>query len=184
MFTEIQQIGVTTLGIEGAESSSTYSLTLHWDTNEYQWTNLIPNQQSKTYIKTFGAQSNTFCEFSSGFSLEMTASADDSVGIDSIIIKDESGYYYNIDMFCNSDQIQPWQRYNDSGQYCNDEWSNYIMYYGFIYNGTNPVYFIWDQKVFLNVNKGQQPVVVNDDIFSKYSCNENDGTPKRGIQSL
>eukprot|EP01084_Bolivina_argentea_P274803 468502_1 len=174
----IKEMGITILDTSNATSASTYSLKLHWDAEEYIWNNLIPIQQNKTYTKTF-SQSNNLCEFSSGFSLEMSASANDPLGIDSIIIKDETNSYYNINMFCNSDQIELWQRYNYSGENCRGQWIDHKMFYGFIYNGTGNIYFLWDETVFLNVNRNQEALVLNDDLSSEYSCNANDDSPKK-----
>eukprot|EP01084_Bolivina_argentea_P165926 288179_1 len=168
----ITELGITTLNIKGAEYVSNFSITLHWDTEEYSWS-LQPNETNKTFIKTFSG-SNLFCEFSSGFSLAITASSNDTLYIDEIIIKDESGHYYNMNMFCPSVQIKEWQRYNNSEQQCYSEWSEYTMYHGFIYSGTTPIHLTWDKTLFLNADKKQQGLILHDEYFSQYTCNSND----------
>eukprot|EP01083_Nonionella_stella_P115688 343232_1 len=111
----ITELGLKTLDQDGAASSSDYSLTLHWDTEQYLWS-LQPSETNQMFTKTFSS-SDAFCEFASVFRLEIAASSDDSLGIDAIVIKDESGSHYEIAMFCPSDQIETRQMYNDSGQH-------------------------------------------------------------------
>eukprot|EP01084_Bolivina_argentea_P254798 428430_1 len=171
----ITEVGITTLDIDGAQSSSIYSLTLQWDIEKYVFS-LQPNAQNKTFTKTF-SNSSSFCEFSNRFSLEMTANdSNDSLGINSIIVKDESGHNYNINVFCASDQIEEWERYNNSGKKCDNELSEYTMFNGFIYNHTTTIHFIWDKTLFLNSDKKQQGLILYDDYLPQYSCTSNDVT--------
>eukprot|EP01083_Nonionella_stella_P102442 291436_1 len=170
----ITEISLKTLDKEGAESLADYSFTLHWDTEEYLWS-FQPNETNKTFTKTFSS-SDAFCEFFSGFSLEITASSTDALGIDTIIITDESGYLYTIDMFCPSDQIETRQMYNDSGQQCDSEWSDYSMYHGFIYNGTSTLFVTADDLLFVNPDQKHHGLILQEDYAPVYSCTSNDVT--------
>eukprot|EP01083_Nonionella_stella_P231644 817854_1 len=176
----ITELGITTLNIENASSSSLYTLTLHWDINEYT-TTLQPNASATTFTQTIS--DSAFCEFSSGFHLEITSSADDSLGIDTIVIKDESGYYYNVDMFCKSTDIEEWRMYNNSEVFCDDEWSQYPMHYGFIYNGTTSMYIATNERLFYNADLKQQGLLL-DESYS-YGCDStNDATLVTGSPAV
>eukprot|EP01084_Bolivina_argentea_P219925 372845_1 len=55
----IIEFGITTMDIIGAESASTYIMTLHWDTWEYSWS-VNPNERNKTYTRAFSLITNFF----------------------------------------------------------------------------------------------------------------------------
>eukprot|EP01083_Nonionella_stella_P064261 167330_1 len=168
----VTELRIKTLDEADAASSSDYILTLHWDTLQYLWS-LQPNEINQTFTKTY-SDSDAFCEFFSGFGLEITASTADLLGIDTIIIKDESEYHYIIDTFCPSDHIEASQLYNNLGKQCESEWPAYSMYGGFIYNGSSAIFITADDRLFLNTDHKQQGVIVSEDYFPSYSCTSND----------
>eukprot|EP01083_Nonionella_stella_P026272 72262_1 len=171
----ISKIGINILPTSTATSNGTFALTLHWDSEVYEWNNLRPssiNSTVSTFTQTF-TQSNASCEFSSGFSLKIQSSSSNAVGIDQIIVIDETNASYNIDYFCNADNIQNRQKYGALGTMCGDEWSSYEMYEGFMYSGLGPIYYIWSDDLFLNINTDQQAFALNDSILSNYNCTKN-----------
>eukprot|EP01084_Bolivina_argentea_P108403 193739_1 len=167
----ITTVGIKTLEtLSDAGSSSGFTLKLRWDTEQYDMdTELTPYNPNTTYTYSFNSPTTT-CYDSldmssngikiSTFSLELSSTdIGDSVGIDSIIVKDESDSYYNIDFFCDSNTIENWQKYNDLGTNCMNKWTSYTKYDGLIYDGNIPFYFMWDDNVFSNVNTQQQSLV-------------------------
>eukprot|EP01084_Bolivina_argentea_P035393 65653_1 len=164
----VTEFGIKTLNDADAVSLFDYTLTMYWDTLQYSWS-LQPNETNQTFTKMY-SDSDAFCELFSGFSLKITASTADSLGIDTIIIKDESGYQYIIDTFCPSDDIEATQLYNNLGKQCESRWSAYSMHQGFIYNGGSAIFITADDRLFLNTDHKQQGLIVHEDYFPSFSC--------------